>query len=1206
MESSLKIETNQQFQDTIATLGINSFIDSANIDTSFVFVTSDFFPLYFDFSTNDYMVFHGKPKWRAQTTCIDISDDKKYVVTGHSNGSISLWSIPDNFTFIKSYQKIHKENVSITRVKFGKDSETIYVGDESGVVTHITVTVIIKAYKFTEKLIYDGSKVLNNDKTGPSELIDIVTSRLNDPFPIGFLVYDEYYVTFDPTALQLITFTTQDKKLIVYVSQKQLGQPSISLLPREQDFFMNISIGSSLKMLQIRDVNSTIPLLSSIKFPNETITKTLFLSSSLIIVLTLNKTIQLMLYNGDIVARYRSEELNAILDDPVSTNLRVFPYLNEKLVFVKNNTVYFVSFADWETIISDMANNQQWAAAFKSLSEIHLDLSCKLIGIPTNQAIKRNRVRALGKKLLIEYFQQILDTQNDDQLLDSVANGIVNAVTLELHNVITEDIYPLFKEKSLLAKFYEGIKKGGDSIFAFLCNSQFVSNYIDFCIAKQISDYESYLLKLSYNDTQIKPLLDICVKHKLLKLFSHIYLRYLNDCIPIIEFYYEEGKLMDFYDFAFNEIDHKSEFSDMTIKLIRDVSLIWLLVTNESGEFNRFNSFCKMNWEKSLYYVAIFCQLLESSPIYYNFRDKLELKHIIEAILRVLNDEEYEIAETFLIVVMPYVSKHSIEISDYSIKHVLKWIFNSNSKNTDREIILRQVVRKHPNMIPPTTLAHFCERSYFISFMMDIYMPQKAYVRILTAMIINSGYRNQCFDFLKRIADDNKAENNEEVNKNLKAALFSCCQALILIDARKFAAFVADSFPNEIDNIIDLLKPQERLIFLLNLQEINYELNAKQKLLTFQFLLQFSPQMAPHYLAENIMDIDINKARDLSIKYNRVDCQVSIKVYLRQYKEAIEQVGSEIEKRLLDFIESGSEENPESIYELNEMVDMKPCLEIIDTSLEILKTISKDNNDKMAFQKAYLYFLFPMYHAQMNGKESIKQSVALMFSYFIVGSMDIISAHHAFLILSIHFSNLAPDMFRLLLFNISSRIDYHKRILNGLDEMLTNDCLDLIDNVYLQQNKGTEVSEFQCCICQGKLDSTKYCNWFVYPCGHICHVDCYTTLKESMKKTKNDNENKCPQCYILQSHTNEVAINRDAQNDAPKKLTSREVQRIMRRYQFALKRNFGDQIKENETANASFFSAAPEMESFDNEPLVDIDEILPPTDSVIFVINKNE
>ena len=123
MNSQFEIESNKQFQSTIDTLGVELLISSANIGSYFVFATNDFYPLYYNFDTNDYMVFHGKLKIHSDITCIDISDNKKYVVTGHENGMISLWSTSDNFSFIKSFQKIHADKTAITHVKFGQSSE---------------------------------------------------------------------------------------------------------------------------------------------------------------------------------------------------------------------------------------------------------------------------------------------------------------------------------------------------------------------------------------------------------------------------------------------------------------------------------------------------------------------------------------------------------------------------------------------------------------------------------------------------------------------------------------------------------------------------------------------------------------------------------------------------------------------------------------------------------------------------------------------------------------------------------------------------------------------------------------------------------------------------------------------------------------------------------------------------------------------------
>lgn len=1265
MKSDFNIETNKQFENTIETLGIESIISAANVGSSFVFATNDFYPLYYDFESNDYMIFHGKLKRRSDITCIDISDNKKFVVTGHENGMISLWSIPDNFTFLRSFQKIHEDKTSITHIKFGRNSETIYVGDEKGIVTQISITVIIKAYAFREVLVYNGSNVKEEDENGNSispELTGIIVSREGDPFPIGFLTYENYYVTFDPSAIAGFNFTGQEKKLILYESEKLLNQPTISLFSRAVDYFMNISIGSSLRMLQIRDPNETVPLLGEIKFKNDIIVRTLFLSSSLIAIVLSSGSIQLMLYNGEIVSQNTSDQLTQIL----SNNVIDFSCYDEKVFIINEKNVFWLRFANWEVTIENMAKKGEWKSAFQSLSEINLDLSCNLIGIPQNMSVRRRKVSELGRKLIIQYFENSLanDTKTDD-LLDKIANVTVNITTLDMNPILTENIYNLFLSKDKEKEFFEGIKKAEAKQFALLCSPTFVSHFIEYSIkAANLEECENYLLSLKYEETQIKPLIKVAAKYKLLKLVRHFYLNYLHDCVTPCIFYYEDGRIVEYVDYIFNEegstekgennvqiglhsSGSKNEYfmNEKRMKIRETAVIVWLLIPEkvEGGDFMylRFKKFVSSNWQVGLNYVSIFANLITTIKIRYSFDDTLHIGTLVEAVLETLDSETYETSEPFMNVILPYAAKYHIEIGNTSLRHILKWIFESKSDSADRETVLRTVVKKNPNLIPENFLIQFCERSNFVTFLIDHFMPQKKYTKIVNSMILNEKYRPFIIDFLKeRLNESNNSELSQiernEIQQNVKTVVYKTCQPLLLLDEQKFVTFIVDHFsPKEMNDIIGLLKPPERLIFLLRLREINYELTEEQKMLTFELLLQYRPSTAEQFLTENINDMDINKANDLSIKYSRVDCQVSIKVYLRQYNEATQQVGSQIEKNLLDFIESDSTENPSTIDQLADMKDMKSCMEIIDTSIYLLTTISKDSNDKMAFQKGYFCFLFPMYLAQKSGRENIKQSVTLMFSYFVVGSMNIISPHHAFLIISIHFSHLDNDMYKLILQNVTARINYQKRLLRSLDDMLIIDCLQLIENVFLRETHGTTVNDLTCCVCKAEVDTNKYALWYLYPCGHICHAECYKTVMRAIvlknkKNMKNDDisddddennsqreifdeieaeinkePNRCPECFISQHLADtELAIDSEVDVAAHSNLSRRKIQRIQRRLQFALKKNFGEKNDVYNTLNSAYFSRVPELASFDDEPVIDVDDTVPPPDDGLIVIKK--
>ena len=1157
MSSEIKIETHQAFLETLGSIGIKSIVHGANIGPCFVFATDSFFPFYFDFRTNDYTVFRGKPKSSPAPTCIDISDNKKYVITGHIDGSVSLWSVSD-FTYIKSYSKALSGS-PITHVKFGKSSEVIYAANANGVVSQISVSVIIAAYSFKESVVFQGEKVSN-----------LIVSRQGHPFQLGIIVLSDSYIVFDPNTLSGLNFG-QHKNPIVFKSEKFGNQPHISLMARDQDFFVNVAVGTSLNMYQIRSMYETVPLLNNLTFENENIRETLFLSSSLIAVLTESGTMQLILYNGETICKNNSKELINFINTS-----RAYLTYDEKMVLLSERNLIFLSFATWEEIILEMAQESQWINAFKSLSEISLNISCDLIGIPSNQSIKRRRIMDLGKKLFIDYFNQGLSGSNQD-ILDKLLTSTVNIITLGLIDFMNTELYKIFKEHGKLDLFYQGIKSAGNQNFVKFCTPEFVSNYVDF--NNNSEECEDFLLTLNFKLSQALQLIQVAVDKKLLKLFRYFYIEYLRDCITPCQFYYENGKLLDYVEFIFKNNKENNQSIESEKDINEKSILVWLLIPDSNGDFSRFETFCSSNWEEALFYVTIFAQILNSGSINFTYKDTMTIDVLVDASLHVLHNKTYEIAEPFLTIVLPSIANKNFEFGFASLEHIVRWCFESSSKTTDREAILRSILKFHPNLIPEDTLAKLCEASNFISFIKEIYVPQKSYSKVVLAMIRNKEYRPLVFDFLKEHIED---------KEQIKTAVFSSCQLLLYINPQAFTGFISDNFHDEIDQFIDLLQPSDQLIFLMTLNDLDGSIDNDKKMVTFTLMLQYRPQQAERFLSENINDLDILKAQELSIKYNRTDCQVIIKIYLHQYQEATEQIGNEIEKQLLTFIQSDSKELPTTIDELASMTDMKPCMEIINMAISLLTTISQNSKDKMTWQKTYLSFLFPLYMASKS-RENIRQSVTLMFSYFVASSMNSISPHHAFLILSIHFSHLDQDIYKLILRNIISRIDYQKYLYKGLDQLLVTDCLDLIEKVYLQKTQGIEVKELNCCVCREPMDPTQYRKWNLYPCGHISHVECASEKIQG-----------CPFCAGI---TNENTLISSI-NEKPKKLMPREVQRIIRRMNFALKRNFGESEEASESTNSAYFTKAPEFE-FDENEIIELNDTLPASDDSVIVIKSS-
>jgi hypothetical protein len=363
-------------------------------------------------------------------------------------------------------------------------------------------------------------------------------------------------------------------------------------------------------------------------------------------------------------------------------------------------------------------------------------------------------------------------------------------------------------------------------------------------------------------------------------------------------------------------------------------------------------------------------------------------------------------------------------------------------------------------------------------------------------------------------------------------------------------------YPTDHSAVLDLLKPQLQLLYLNQYQDVVGSVNSNWLQLHFNLMLQYDPLNAAHFLSEHISDLDISQAEVECEKTGRIDCLIAIKMYNQQNVEAVEQIGREIERTLLDFIQSDFSEIPATIDHLSDMVALREPMEVIRIAIKLLESTRTHSDNPMQWQRVYMFFQFPMYMAAKR-PANIKRAVTLMFARFVVTSLNTIEADHAFLILSIHFSATDKDQFHEILANIFSRLDYERNLYGTVESMLTHDCVELAERAFRKETKGfqSEASP-KCVVCQQPFSRVSH-GFLIFPCGHCVH-----------KGGKCGGKEQCPQC-AGNPQSAPVNITGDDQ-----KLTTRRVQQMMRKMEFALRSNLGEAV-DTSGAEAKIFFAEP-------------------------------
>lgn len=1102
---------------------------------------SSFYPFIYDLQNKSLIQFKGKAKNIQKPTAIDISFDKQFVVTGHEDGSIFLWSTTKNFSLIKDFKKNHKS--SITFVGFCKNGDlpAIIAVDSNGLITYIVFSITLGITIFQESIIYDSGKTVKQ----------LVTSKQNAPFQIGFLVFENYY----------IKFYNDDSKWVFEQSENFEQQPTLSLYQRNVDFFFTVVSGSNISIYQLVSKKDKYSFLST-QEKNGNIVYLNYLSPTLLVYQTVDGHMTMMNTKGDIIYQYKYDKFAELYKNTLYVNS-----FNEKLLFITNDSYYTFSFVQWEELINKMADDNKYTKAFGSLSEIYFGLNQSFIGVPSNSSRKRMKVLELAKKLYINYFLKAFEKEDKETILKELTFIVFGAISLDLTEFFATNIYDMFLSKNLIDVYYEGILNGSGNRFTEFCTKDYLSKY--FSYLKEHNDLErveNILLKFEFNKAQAKKILPVLVEYGLLNLYRKLCGDDVEQILLLCSLFKDKKDLSEFIYQLFSK-----EESCKNKNILRLMVIIWLFIPNENGEYLRLKDFIFYNLEKSTRYIKTLLSIL---PIQISSNEYLTINTVVDAFLQIFSDKEYEPIEQMLNIIIPYIYNSQIDFNSYSLNHVVRWIFMSNNSVEIREMILNKFLSQFPDVIPNYKLDKWCESAGFIHYILKNYESKKQYDRIVTNMILHDEQKANIFTYLE--------QNIKDINE-IKNAIISNISALILIYPIKTTSFIQQYFPTIHEQLIEILPPKEKLIYLkylLELLDIN-SIKPSWFMLTFQLMIQYTPSSSAQFLNKYINHIDLDEAANISVKNDRIDCQIQIKIARQQYQEAVEQIGMEIQRTLLSYIESESTTEINTIDDLNSIEEVHEPMAAIKTSLQLLETIT--TKKELQCQRMYLYFQFPLYHSKF-AKPNITKAVIFMFTYFVVESLNIITARHAFCILSIHFSALEKNHYRDVLNNILTRINYQKNLSKGLIEMLMNDCIGLIDKVYLESTKGIRVSLCHCGICQNSLKKSGE-KFTIYPCGHCFHNRC---VKDTSK------------CPICTGDSSEITNDYVTSNE-PNQLSIRKVQQSMRRMEFLLRKN--NEMKENSGRFQSIFFNQQQEEQENVENTITLQEMIPPAQ--FFTISKN-
>jgi hypothetical protein len=440
------------------------------------------------------------------------------------------------------------------------------------------------------------------------------------------------------------------------------------------------------------------------------------------------------------------------------------------------------------------------------------------------------------------------------------------------------------------------------------------------------------------------------------------------------------------------------------------------------------------------------------------------------------------------------------------------------------------LLAQFPFLFPEDKLSAWCESARFLGAVIRVFLPKKDYTKIVTSMLINQESDKSVFDFLEEhIAD----------RPQVKRALATVMSVLVLMSPEHTFEFVNKHFVNH-HEFIDLLSPQLRFLYIRALLD-KQQGDADPKLIDMMFKLtcQYDPQNASAFLVNHIDFLNMDAAEREAKQFGCIACLITLKIRVQKYAEAVEQIGGEIERTLLNFTMSDLDVQPSSIDQLADLPALAEPMETIRVAIDLLQQLSRDQpNFAMLWQKVYLGFQLPVFVCAQK-KPAVNAAVTLMFAYFLVTSLNSLTANHVFLILAVHF-RMEPHQFREILANVFRRIDYQRNLYGAVEQLLMEDTIALVERVYADKARGFRSLQEPICGKCGQPISRTVGSAQLLPCGH-----CYHNWEECRI------EGACPMCAGERQHGAVV------HDDAPPRLTPDKYDQLMRRMNYRLRQSLG-------------------------------------------------
>jgi len=1120
--STLELQQSN-FPDNPVTVITSTSADAVAILTNDSCPIVGFWP-QFEFSS------FSDPKGASQNpTCIDISADSKFVITGHEDGTIILWNVQK----LIIEKVISRDGPAVTHISIARDNESCLFSTKDN---NIFLLNFSSSFLKKDRFIYHSD-------TDDESITHLYLPSSTCPFCL--------YST--DTVVNILEIPKNEKS---YTKPIDIASAPVG----SYIHFSTMIIPNAL--LLIVDHNETFNAFRINRegdihavFENSfdySIRSAFHLKSGITAAITYNGDINLVNSAQKKIEVCKNEDFNDTIPDA-----SVIFALHERIYMMNVNWLKEVQFISWQDRILKMADANDWDNVFETACSIYEGTNDHVFGIPDSASVRIMQIRKLMEPLL----KRALEYCPDDDFLQRL---LITAGQLRFYQFVNKVALD-FCELNTMSKTFPTLLDYFNAVFSkkpYL----YLRNFINIDIYQQFLDLsylhrniyiaEQKLYQLDIERNVTAPLLAISVSYHMEYLPIRLWAQFFNDYVSPLIYTYDKDKFFEYCTEIFVE---KKQISPPRNQL--KLCVLWLL-TPINGTFPRIQRLLNHDWaNKSPKFIESIMSVL---PIELTDGTNLSFNAAVDALLRITSKAQYEVVIPTLNVIFKAISaQKESKIPRHALPYVLRWCFTSSAHIDLRENLFKQAQSNHPDIIDFERYLPQIEGAGFSNIAKVYYTPSKNYTKIIQTMAITPQRRVEIPKYI-----DEHIKEPEIID-----ALKTHFSLIVLTDPEKAVNMIVNICPEFHREIMNISTGQYFKYLYLKVyyqyENTHFPVDSPMRLTSedvkelFTLTCQFEPALAlPMLKDRKPTTMQIDKAGPIAVQYRVIDASIHIKTMLGALPSAVILLQEELEYVLVEAIESKKPIRVENI----DLIGDDPVLKkSYNTVLMAFDLLSKAPNlgtilNKM-WHDIFLSFQLPLWLASKpdHADKGTRKSLTLFFAFFVVEALSRKEPAFVLDILRRDFSSLDAKQMKEVLSAVFQYLDYQKMLKLTVKSLLLEDCMNLTHRANLTKKHAAFVYRTNCVICQQPINGEGGIGMKLFDCGHAYHdnPEC------------GGNHKVCPLCKgaLGSNDKKKTADNENKKGNIGRRMELRALSRI----EYGLRRHYGKDQDLSESGNYVFF-----------------------------------